>query len=159
MKDRYGTREQHRPGNDAHDSFGVNHESSRGSVLQSRAQLAPAGKRVDKHDTWADACRRSCNALHSGQFTAHSPFAPAPEAVGFKVGDYKRGSAEGGTSAQFKGSQAVRLDACGAGTMHTGALGHSSSDLSHGAPSSLFDSATAPLAMIEPWWAPARWCR
>lgn len=86
-----------------------------------------------------------------------SDFADQMLALGhdwLKVGDYKRGSTEGGTSAQFKGSHAVRLDACAAGTLHAGALGHFSGDLANGDPSSLCDSATAPLAMIEPWWEP-----
>ncbi len=71
-----------------------------------------------------------------------------------KVGDYKRGSAEGGTSAHFKGSHAVRLDRCAAGTMHAGALGHFSGDVNQGDPQSLCNDVAAPLAMIEPWWAP-----
>jgi hypothetical protein len=71
-----------------------------------------------------------------------------------KVGDYKRGSTEGGLAAHFKGSHAVRLDVCAAGTLHAGALGHFSGDVSLGDPSSLCDSSGAATAMIEPWWAP-----
>lgn len=71
-----------------------------------------------------------------------------------RVGDYKRGTAEGGLSASFKGAMAAQLDPCGPGTMHAGALGHFSSDPDHGDPSSLCDSATATVRSIEPWWAP-----
>ncbi|MBL8951784.1 MAG: hypothetical protein JNK82_13460 [Myxococcaceae bacterium] len=66
-----------------------------------------------------------------------------------KVGDYKRGSTEGGTSAQFKGSHAVRLDRCAAGTRHAGALG-----LVSGSAASQCDDAAATLNVVEPWWAP-----
>jgi hypothetical protein len=70
-----------------------------------------------------------------------------------RVGDYTRGSTEGGTSAHFKGSHSVKLDPCKAGTMHAGALGHFGTGARQD-PSSLCDDAAAPVATVEPWWAP-----
>jgi len=71
-----------------------------------------------------------------------------------RVGDYKRGSAEGGYSARFKGNMSPRLDPCAAGTLHAGALGHFSDDTRQGDPRTICTSATATVTAIEPWWAP-----
>lgn len=71
-----------------------------------------------------------------------------------KIGDYKRGSVEGIIGGTFKGNQTVELTACAAGTLHEGALGHFRSDPNHGDPSSLCADPAAPLANVEPWWAP-----
>lgn len=71
-----------------------------------------------------------------------------------RVGDYKRGSAEGIVGGEFKGNQTVKLTQCAAGTTHAGAYGHFSSDLRLGDPSSLCNDAAAPIVSVEPWWAP-----
>lgn len=71
-----------------------------------------------------------------------------------RIGDYKRGSIEGIVGAEFKGNQTVKLTACAAGTVHAGALGHFRTDPRQGDPASICDDAAAPLANIEPWWAP-----
>jgi hypothetical protein len=71
-----------------------------------------------------------------------------------RIGDYVRGSTEGGTAANFKGSEAIRLTPCDTGTMHAGALGHFSTDLNLGDPFTTCDDAAAVLINVEPWWAP-----
>ena len=71
-----------------------------------------------------------------------------------RVGDYKRGSLEGGMSAPFKGSHAISLTPCAAGTTHAGKLGHFDSDTRHGDPASVCNQAATPTASVEPWWAP-----
>ena len=71
-----------------------------------------------------------------------------------KIGDYKRGSIEGGIGSNFKGNQTVDLTPCPVGTLHAGALGHFRGDVNHGDPASLCGDAAAALTNLEPWWAP-----
>lgn len=97
--------------------------------------------------------------LNSETDTALSSTDFYEQMVGFghdylRVGDYKRGSAEGIVGGEFKGNQAIKITQCAAGTTHAGAWGHFSSDLRHGDPSSLCNDATAPITNLEPWWAP-----
>ncbi|MDP3505604.1 MAG: hypothetical protein Q8S33_35005 [Myxococcales bacterium] len=68
-----------------------------------------------------------------------------------KIGDYQRGSTEGGFTAWFKGSQAVPLLQCPVGTLHAGKYGFWS-DLS--AVTAGCGNAALPEASAEPWWAP-----
>jgi hypothetical protein len=76
-----------------------------------------------------------------------------------KVGDYQRGSLEGGLSAAFKGAHAAQLDVCPAGTPHAGKLFNRPDDrlpdggsLPNG--TTWCGQANAPVATVEPWWAP-----
>ncbi len=72
-----------------------------------------------------------------------------------KVGDYQRGSTEGGISASFKGSHAVPLDACAAGKPQAGKLvSRTDTTLADGGTVSWCDQASPPTVMVEPWWAP-----
>jgi hypothetical protein len=70
-----------------------------------------------------------------------------------RVGDYKRGTTEGGF-ASWKGGMAAALEPCPAGTTHAGALGHFSGDPANGDPSTICDDGAATVRSIEPWWAP-----
>lgn len=71
-----------------------------------------------------------------------------------RVGDYKKGSAEGSLAHSFKGAMSAPLEACAAGTMHAGALSHFAGDPDHGDPSSICNDPAATVRSIEPWWAP-----
>lgn len=71
-----------------------------------------------------------------------------------RVGDYKRGTTEGGSSAAWKGGMAARLTPCGAGTLHAGQLFHGAGQIQNGDPSSVCDDSNAPVNSVEPWWSP-----
>jgi hypothetical protein len=71
-----------------------------------------------------------------------------------RVGDYTRGTVEGGLSAFWKGGVAAQLRPCAAGTLHAGVLSHLSANAANGDDPALCDAATAPIHSVEPWWAP-----
>lgn len=73
-----------------------------------------------------------------------------------RVGDYQRGSTEGGFTASFKGSHAVPLDVCGASTTHAGKLFNADDPLPDGGvvPGGWCTQTSPPVATVEPWWAP-----
>lgn len=64
-----------------------------------------------------------------------------------RVGDYKRGTTEGGFSAFWKGGMSVPIRTCGAGTVHAGKLYASEA-------ATVCDTAAATVSTVEPWWAP-----
>lgn len=55
---------------------------------------------------------------------------------------------------EFYGHYALELDACPPGTLHAGALGNLSSYPAMGDSPAMCDDPAAPLAEVEPWWAP-----
>jgi hypothetical protein len=71
-----------------------------------------------------------------------------------RVGDYVRGTVEGGMSAYWKGGVAAQITSCPSGTMHAGALSHFAGDPTMGDDQSICDAGTAVINSVEPWWAP-----
>jgi hypothetical protein len=71
-----------------------------------------------------------------------------------RIGDYKRGSAEGGASNPFKGNHAVVIESCPAGTLHAGAFVHFSKDVGFEELPAICGDAAQSKVSVEPWWAP-----